>query len=435
MPKRIDAPKVKFNLFDPKTDQETYVILNFRYSEGKHFRYATGRKVSPLRWDRKAQREIHVPVDYSDPATKRRELFKKRLEPLNDYLNRLEKICEDIYDRNDRLSVESFRIDFLKRLEDYGKKQAARKINFIEFCEQFYQERASQPTAKKGSLQVLNKVLYHLKAYAADKGRTVEFSDLGEDFYNDFKKWLFSAPRELSTNYVKKTFQNLKLFVKKAENRQYHNDRMYREFQITAAPITKIYLSFDELEQLGRLDLSAAPHLERARDLFLIGAYSGLRFGDQLRIRPENIVIQDGEKYLHIIAEKTEQAVIIPLHNNLDTILKKYDYAMPKTTNQEANRHLKEVGRLAGLTQNIVVQVSKGGILKETLKPKYMLLKTHVGRRSFATNYYKKYPHLIDEIMKITGHTTETMFRAYIVSDKAESAARFGKALKDNHKK
>lgn len=54
---------------------------------------------------------------------------------------------------------------------------------------------------------------------------------------------------------------------------------------------------------------------------------------------------------------------------------------------------------------------------------------THVARRSFATNYYEKYPEMIDSIMKITGHTTEKMFREYIITDKIDSALRLSSAI------
>jgi hypothetical protein len=59
------------------------------------------------------------------------------------------------------------------------------------------------------------------------------------------------------------------------------------------------------------------------------------------------------------------------------------------------------------------------------------MLSTHVARRSFASNFYLKHPRLINDIMQITGHSTEKMFRAYIVTDALDSAVNFGKAIKD----
>ena len=133
---------------------------------------------------------------------------------------------------------------------------------------------------------------------------------------------------------------------------------------------------------------------------------------------------------IEIVAQKTEQTVFIPLHPILDSVLKKYGYTSPKMSNQKMNAYLKEIGQAAGLANEIMVYNSKGGKRTEKAVPMWQMLKTHVARRSFATNYYQKYPKLIDNIMKITGHTTEKAFRAYIVTDAKDSALKFAKGIK-----
>ena len=51
--------------------------------------------------------------------------------------------------------------------------------------------------------------------------------------------------------------------------------------------------------------------------------------------------------------------------------------------------------------------------LKETEHfPKWQLIKSHICRRSFATNHYNKLPNKL--IMAVTGHATEKMLLAYI---------------------
>ena len=51
-----------------------------------------------------------------------------------------------------------------------------------------------------------------------------------------------------------------------------------------------IYLRMDELEKLKKLDLSAKPGMERMRDLFLVGCFTGLRFSDFSQIKLSSIV-------------------------------------------------------------------------------------------------------------------------------------------------
>jgi hypothetical protein len=98
------------------------------------------------------------------------------------------------------------------------------------------------------------------------------------------------------------------------------------------------------------------------RDLFLIGAYSGLRYSDFTRITPQHIQTHEGQKVLVIKAEKTNQMIYLPIHPTLDNVLSKYGYTSPKISNQKMNDYLKELGQLAGMTQEIVINENKGGV-------------------------------------------------------------------------
>ncbi|MBL7808645.1 MAG: phage integrase SAM-like domain-containing protein [Saprospiraceae bacterium] len=422
MPRIIGTPKVRFNLFN-WNEEETYIMVYFVFRPKRMLKFSTGRKISPNNWDRVKMRAVH-----------------SRTFPESSYINsRLELIereCLNVYhDTNrGRISVEEFKqrlFPLINEDDDFEEEQESKPLTFLQFVEEAYQERANDPAMKPGSLQVVHKLLVHLKNYSSEKRRKLEFSELNERFYSDFKAWLHKAPRNHSTNYVKKTWANLKYFIRKAENRHFHNDRSYREFQIKSTPTTKIVLSFEQLEHLAALNFTDAPHLDRARDLFLISAYSGARFSDYMKFKPEMIKSHQGETILEMVAQKTNQLVFIPLLPVLDRVLSKYNYTAPKISNQKLNKSLKEVGKLAGLTQQILDVRYPGGVRVEKTVFTWELLTTHVGRRSFATNFYQKFPHLIDSIMKVTGHTTEAMFRKYIVIDAKDSAVKFGRAVSE----
>jgi integrase len=419
MPKIIGRPKVRFNLFDWTAEEETYILLFYKYNKGPRFQHAVGAKIHPNDWDRKKQRSKHGK-------------HLPEAGELNKHLDKLVEYCEDIYDLHNkgRISKEDFKKEFKRRLEDDVPPEDKAPLTFLEFVEQVYNDRARQPTTKKGSLQVVHKVMVHLQTYANERRRKLAFSELNERFYTDFQGWLHSPPRNLSTNYVQKIFQNLKFFVRKAYNQHLHNDRSYLDFNPPSAKITKIALSFAQLDTLAALDLTHAPHLEKARDLFLIGCYSGQRYSDFSRFCPEHITLHRGERVLKIVTQKTNQEVTIPLTADLDKWLKKHDYTSPKMSDVKLNKYLKELGQMAGFTAEIMAQSSKGGVSVEVKKHIWELIASHVARRSFATNYYKKHPELIDNIMKITGHTTEKMFRAYIVTDKDDSALKFAEGIK-----
>ena len=77
------------------------------------------------------------------------------------------------------------------------------------------------------------------------------------------------------------------------------------------------------------------------------------------------------------------------------------------------NDYIKEIGKEVGIDEMILQTRTKGGMKIQKSVPKYELISTHTGRRSFATNLYlSEFPAI--SIMKITGHKTEEAFLRYI---------------------
>lgn len=68
-------------------------------------------------------------------------------------------------------------------------------------------------------------------------------------------------------------------------------------------------------------------HLDRVRDLFLVGCWTGLRFSDFSRIAPENI---KGD-FIEIETQKTAEPVVIPIHTTVKQIMKKYKGKYPNS--------------------------------------------------------------------------------------------------------
>jgi hypothetical protein len=55
------------------------------------------------------------------------------------------------------------------------------------------------------------------------------------------------------------------------------------------------YLTAQEILKLYRYDLSMCSRLEKVRDLFVFGCYTGLRYSDYSNIKPENIIEIEGK--------------------------------------------------------------------------------------------------------------------------------------------
>ena len=146
-----------------------------------------------------------------------------------------------------------------------------------------------------------------------------------------------------------------------------------------------IYLKEDELQRLYDLDLSANKRLESVRDLFLIGAYTGLRFSDFTRLKPENIT--NGGRTLAIETQKVKGTPVIPLNPNARAIFNKYGCLLPRAiSNQKFNEYLKEVAQLVEFTEKVQTTRTQGGKRTTTTSEKWQLVRSHTARRSFATN-------------------------------------------------
>jgi integrase len=154
--------------------------------------------------------------------------------------------------------------------------------------------------------------------------------------------------------------------------------------------------------------------MDSARDLFMIGAYTGLRVSDFNRLTKSHIKVDGDFKYIEIKTKKTGKVVVIPINSIVQKILDKRNGNPPnKMPDQNINMLLKKIGEKAKLNETI--QIEKTIVGKKTIikKLKSDLITNHTARRSFATNAYKAGLPTYD-IMQITSHKTEKTFYKYI---------------------
>ena len=90
-----------------------------------------------------------------------------------------------------------------------------------------------------------------------------------------------------------------------------------------------------------------------------------------------------------------------------------YKEGLPyKVAPQNLNLHFKKIGELAGINELVMGRLrNEQGEYEKKLRPKYMYISNHTGRRSFCCNHYGKTP--TPKIMAITGHKKEETFRLY----------------------
>ena len=137
---------------------------------------------------------------------------------------------------------------------------------------------------------------------------------------------------------------------------------------------------------------------------------------------------------LRVTTVKTSDSLIIELNNHSKAILDKYkdvafedDKVLPVITNQKMNDYLKELAELAGIDEPVRQTYYRGNERIDEVTPKYALLGTHAGRRTFICNALALgIPPQV--VMKWTGHSDYKAMKPYIdIADdiKANAMSKF----------
>ena len=147
---------------------------------------------------------------------------------------------------------------------------------------------------------------------------------------------------------------------------------------------------------------------------------------------------------LYITTQKTHDRLPININSFARGILDKYKdskfpygQALPVITNQKMNDYIKDLCELCEINEPITSVCYRGGQREETIKPKYNLMGTHAGRRTFICFALSSgIPPQV--VMKWTGHKDYKAMKPYIdIAEKvkAEQMAIFEKGLKGESEK
>ena len=136
------------------------------------------------------------------------------------------------------------------------------------------------------------------------------------------------------------------------------------------------------------------------------------------------------DNFIEVTTVKTSDSLKIELNQYSRTILEKYkDYqdnkgrALPGITNKKMNEYLKELAELAGINEPSRETYYIGNERFDEVTPKYALIGTHAGRRTFICNALSLgIPPQV--VMKWTGHSDYKAMKPYIdIADETKANA------------
>lgn len=399
---------ITFNLKRPKSKIPTSIYARYIYS-GHEVKYYLKESINPRFWDFIKQR-----------ARKTRE-FPQYLE-LNALINNLKTRLETIF-RNLRIDLDG-RLPTPTELKKafHDQLDASRIISekdstltlsgYFDHFIYLSENGMRGVVVKPATLQIYRKTLDHIRNFELKSGHQLGFDEIDKDFYDSFLGYLRND-KHLSDNTIGKQVKTIKTVMRHALEAKKHTNRDFeiKSFKTLKEDSESIYLTEDELEKIEKVDLSQNLTLDKVRDAFLIGCFTGLRYSDYSDLKIENI--KDG--FISKEQTKTGNPVTIPVHEVVNRILAKHQGSPPPIiSNQRSNKYLKEICKLIpDLNHVIEIKQQINGIATLSKVPKFQLVSTHTARRSFATNQYKAGIPSIT-IMAITGHKTEKVFLNYI---------------------
>lgn len=380
-------------------------VIYIRLRDGRtlDIKAKTNYHIDPMNWDDKEQRptkkalkDIDIANLDTDLATLKNDLLKE-------------------YNRNKGVKVvdSQWLKDFIsppKILEKHPDKLVDYIDTFIEF---------KKADVKSSTITKCNVIKHLLMRYQENTKSIIYIRNVDAKFKIDFEKYCISAG--YAPNTTARNIRFIKTFCRHAKANGVETHYQLDSIKAKYHKVENIYLDEKEIEAIEKIkskDLTDG--LENARDWLLISSYCGQRVSDFLRfdksmIRYEKNKVGELKPLIEFTQVKTDKIMTIPLHSKIIEIMKKYDGNFPrKISDQRYNEHIKKVCEKAKINTpthgTLFDHNKKEKVTKDY--PKWMLVSSHIGRRSFATNNYGKIPTSF--LMYVTGHTTEAMFLTYI---------------------
>lgn len=390
---------------------------------GQRVDFSTGYRIDISKWNPDKQR-------VKNGCTNK---LKQSAADINNELDRLSSIIQNIFKEfevNEMMpSPKELREAFNKKVkaevplseEDIAKEQ--NKL-FWDAFKEFSSEGVKLNNWALGTVKKIKVMKNHLTEFDSD----ATFEGITDEWFNDYIVWL-RDDKDMRNSTIEKQINLVKWFLRWATQKGYNKNLTFTMFRpkLKTAQKNVIFLDPEEIEQIEACTIPTSKrYLERVRDLLIFCCYTGLRHSDLYNLRRSDIK----HNHIEVTTVKTSDALIIELNSHSRAILEKYKEfqfadgkALPVISNQKMNSFLKDLCELAELNTPVRETYYKGGERIDVVCPKYQLICTHTGRRSFICNALAMgiSPEVV---MKWTGHSDYSAMKPYIaVADKIKAEA------------
>jgi len=384
----------------------------------KRLRYYTGVKVKIDEWNKAAKHPYH--------KSAQAELlqFEKTTQELYSVLQSI----------NGTVTLDSLKVALDEKLK--GKKQiAVQRIRIAEFIES---EIIGDPEMYEKTKIGYERLKKYIVDFESIYGRPVYNHEFNDKVYRLFMAEV--RKRNNRYNSVTVVYKNLRATFNRIK-RTYKvpvfnlTEELPKSEKQANIKTAKVYLNFEQIKQVMNYKPTTKQQ-ENVKLIFLTLLFTGCRYSDVYKIKPEGQYSKTGLKFSYgrYISQKTNIEVIVPILKPLADAIATNSGKMGKPMHlTEFNKALKALVRECGLTESVTLTFTDSyGNKQFEEKPFYEFVSSHTGRRSFVSNLLNHIPDTI--LSKITGHDTgggmsTNMIHGYNQISPIDSAVLFYRTL------
>ena len=358
------------------------VVYLIVYLKGQRVRFHTGVLVTKDAWDAET-----LQVRSEHPNSK----------DLNLIISKCRALVTDIFVRY-RLQHRDLTPRLLK--DEYLRPSLS--IDFLAFMEAEITRRSGELTPS--SIQQHRAHLNKLREFAP----SLAFSELTEDFFADYNRWLKSAIKKNNNNTRHNSLKTIRTYINIAKRRGLISDNPLKQMPVSRNNPHREFLTETELENLVAIYRSERlpDRYQRVLRHYLFSCFTGIRISDLRRIRMDDIISDTLVLSPYKTRNRHPVTIKIPLpkialqliHDESPYLVKGEIFTL--YSEPRMRTYLKDVLQHAGIKRQMTF---------------------HSSRHTFATVFLRNTKNLA-ALQKLLGHTRidQTMVYAHILTEDIE---------------
>ena len=337
-----------------------------------------------------------VPIDKWDKVKQQVKGKDEEAQSLNNYLKAIKaKLYQkeaELLDRGFIITAELLRDAYFDKVESLKEK------TLFEVFEEHNREQEKQVGngVSKATYWISVYTVRLLKEFVQQKYKREDLylRELNLNFIQSFHSFL-RIDKGMAQNSSTKHLKLLKKIVNLAVANSYMTTNPFITYKIEREPVEIDFLNEEELRKIINFD-TPPPRLERAKDMFLFGCFTGLSYIDIKTLAPEHFE-KDSTGRIWIKKRRVKTGVLsrIPLLPIAKLILDKYkggEKLLPIQDPADINKYLKDIAILCGINKRICF---------------------HTSRHTFASTVTLANNISLEVVSKMLGHTNTRMTAHY----------------------